>query len=58
MRTELTTEEKEILQGIYLYDLKIVNRKIANYENDNIRESLYELLRQKTLLLKNMKNNF
>ena len=58
MKTELTTEEKEILQGIYLYDLKIVNRKIANYENDNIRESLYELLRQKTLLLKNMKNNF
>ena len=58
MKTELTIEEKEILQGIYLYDLKIVNRKIANYENDNIRESLYELLRQKTLLLKNMKNNF
>ena len=58
MKTELTIEEKEILQGIYLYDLKIVNRKIANYKDDNIRESLYELLRQKTLLLKNMKNNF
>jgi hypothetical protein len=58
MKTELTTEEKEILQGIYLYDLKIVNRKIENYKDDNVRESLYELLRQKTLLLKNMKNNF
>ena len=58
MKTELTIEEKEILQGIYLYDLKIVNRKIENYKDDNVRESLYELLRQKTLLLKNMKNNF
>ncbi len=42
----------------YVYDLKVLNEKIANYKDANVKESLYELLRQKSLLLKKIKNNF